>query len=221
MSRSEQDQRAPSEWREQLGQGGTVNTKEHFQRRIRSLRSQRDGWQIASFQDDRTLAAEHYRVDKIGWHPALGPRPTDPQAVSARTRTIVLRRDGSRCQICGVGDGEPYPGQPDSTAVMTVGHVLSREYEGRSDLGNLRAECALCNEQLRSDGAKPESAEEVWKAVRKLSTASVMRLQQWLIAGHRTRDALDEAYDRLRKLAPADRDDLQQRIARMTRPKQQ
>lgn len=204
------------ELREQLGQDGAANTNEHFQRRIRALRSHRDGWQIASYQDDRTLEAEHYRIDKIGWHPGLGPRPADLQAVSARTRTTVLRRDGSRCQVCGVGDGEPYPDQPDRMAVMTVGHVLSRDFKGTSDLGNLRAECALCNEQLRSDAAKPESPEEVWKAVRKLPTASVVRLQQWLVAGHRTRDALDETYDRVRKLAPADRDALRERIERMT-----
>ena len=203
------------ELRKALGGDGAANSNEHFQRRLRSLRSQRDGWLIASLQDDRNLPAEHYRIDKIGWHPGLGPRPKDVQVVSAKTRGHVLRRDGSRCQVCGVGDGEPYPEDPNRLAVMTVGHLISQNFGGSNDLANLRAECALCNEQMRSEGGKPETYEEVWSVVRKLTTPQVKRLDGWLAQGYRSRDKLDETYDRVRKLSPGDRERMAAQIAVM------
>ena len=203
------------ELREAVGGDGEANSNEHFQRRLRALRSKRDGWQIASFQDDRTLPAEHYRIDQIGWHPGLGPRPKNIQVVSAKTRGLVLRRDGSRCQVCGVGDNEPYPEDSSRLAVMTVGHLISQDFGGSNDLSNLRTEYALCNEQMRSEGGKPESFEEVWSAVRKLTTPQVKRLDGWLAQGYRSRDTLDETYDRVRKLSPGDLERMATQIAAM------
>lgn len=204
------------ELREQLAPNPeTPNTNEHLQRRLRSLRGERDGWVIASKKDDRSLPPEHYRIDKIGWHPGLGDRPPNRQVVSAKTRALVLTRDGSRCQVCGVGDGEPYPENPDRKAVMTVGHIVSQHFGGGNDRGNLRTECALCNEQMRSEGTQPESFEEVWSAVRSLSTPSLRRLNEWLAQGKRTRDALDETYDRIRKLRPDDTARVKQDLANL------
>lgn len=202
------------ELREALGSGGEANTAEHFQRRIRSLRRASDGWQIASYQDDRSLPSEHYRVDKIGWHPALGPRPKNTQSVSAKTRAIVLDRDGRRCVICGVGAGEPYPesGKP---AVMTIGHIVPQERGGGGDIDNLQVECAHCNETKRAEGAGIERFDIVWPSVKGLSTAQARRLAEWIAQGRRTRDKLDDVYDRVRRLPAPERALVQQQLLQL------
>lgn len=188
-----------------LGEDGNPNSKEHMQRRLRQLR--KDGWDIPSPKYARDLGAENYRIDAVGWHPGLGSdRPRNLSAVSAKTRFVVLKRDGSRCQICGVGDGEPYPGEPDSHAVMTVGHLVSDDFGGKGDLGNLRAECARCNEPIRSEGGIPESPEVVVYAARSLRRDQIGRLASWVRMGARSRDILDETFDRYRKLAPGDKE---------------
>ncbi|CAM3165229.1 hypothetical protein DFJ75_3065 [Williamsia muralis] len=196
-----------------LGTQGERNKAEHFQRRIRELRSARDGWKITSWKDDRTLQQEHYRLDVVGWHPGLGPRPKNANNISKKLRSAILERDGSRCQLCGIGDGEPYPGDPDQVAAMTIGHVIPGDREGLAEPGNLRVECRWCNEPKRSEGIDPPSAEEMWSIVRPLKTAELRRLNSWLVKGHRTRDRVDEVYDRIRKLAPEEKEKLEARIA--------
>ena len=187
-----------------LGEREKPNADEHFQRRLRQLR--KDGWDIPSTKYDASLKAGQYRVDKIGWHPAIGERPKRVSFVSATDRAAVFKRDGSRCQVCGVGAGEPYPGEPDTKAVMTVGHVLSQNFGGVGKIANLRTECSRCNEPIRSEGGKPESSEEVVTAARGLRTADRRRLYQWITAGHRIWEPIDEVYDRFRRLTPGDRE---------------
>ena len=126
------------------------NDREHFQRRIRELRSVRDGWVFPSVKHDRNVESGNYRLDKIGWHPALGKRPPNPTAVSAKVKREVLERDNYRCFHCGVIAGEPYPHDPEKLAVMTVGHVVPAEFGGPGTASNLRAECAHCNEAFGS-----------------------------------------------------------------------
>jgi hypothetical protein len=181
------------------------NEKEHLQRRLRQLRDH-DGWLIPSKKYDRTLPVGHYRLDKVGWHPALGDRPRRPSAVSAKTRRLVLIRDGSRCVICGVGAGEPNPGRPDTVAAMTVGHVSPGSYGGSGDLSNFRTECAECNEAIRSGTGLPESFDVALESVQSLKMAELTRLYDWLVAGHRTRDRLDQIYDRIRMMSPGNKD---------------
>lgn len=202
------------ELREAIERDGEANTAEHFQRRIRALRSNRDGWRIASYQDDRRLPAEHYRIDKIGWHPGIGPRPKNVQAVSAKTRSLVLDRDGRRCVICGVGANEPYP-ETGSLAVMTIGHIVPQDRGGGNDIANLQVECAHCNETKRAEGAGPEAFDIVWPSVKRLPTAQAKRLSEWLAQGRRTRDRLDEVYDRVRMLPPDGRSRVEERLRKL------
>lgn len=202
------------ELREAIGRGGVANTAEHFQRRIRALRKSRDGWEIASFQDDRSLPTGHYRIDKVGWHPALGPRPKDKQGVSAKTRAFVLDRDGRRCVICGVGAGEPYP-ESSKIATMTIGHIVPQERGGSGDIDNLQAECAHCNESKRAEGLPPEGLDIVWPSVKSLSTPQARRLAEWLAQGRRTRDKLDDVYDRVRMLPPTERELVESRLRQL------
>lgn len=187
------------------------NDREHFQRRIRQLRSVRDGWIYPSVKHDRTIESGNYRLERVGWNPALGKRPKDPTKVSAKNRLLVLERDHYRCFHCGVISGEPYPEQPEDDARMTVGHVLPAEFGGSGEPSNLRAECALCNEASRSDTRTPETYESVNVTVNNLNTRDRQRLAEWIEAGRRGRDRVDEAYDKARLLSPGDR----MRLAKM------
>lgn len=178
---------------------------EHAQRRIRALRSPRDGWIIASYQDDSSLPDETYRVDKIGWHPALGPRPKNAQVVSAKTRRHVLERDYSRCRICGVAQGEPYPSEEGSCAVMTVGHIRPQHLGGTNDMDNLQTECARCNEAARADIRSTETHDVVWQSGKSLPLGDKNTLFAWVESGIRTRSKLDEVFDRYRSMSEAER----------------
>lgn len=180
------------------------NDREHFQRRIRALRGPRDKWLIPSTKHDRNVDSGHYRLDAIGWHPSLGKRAPDNSRVSTKVRREVLARDHERCFHCGVISNQPYPDYPDRTATMTVGHVVPAEFGGLPIASNLRAECALCNESVRSATAPPESPQVVQVAANNLNQRDRARLLQWVLAGQRGRDKVDEAYDRFRHLAPGD-----------------
>jgi hypothetical protein len=134
----------------------------------------------------------------------LGDRAKNHQRPSKATRTKVLLRDGSRCQICGVADGEPYPDDPSRLAVMTVGHILAQDRGGSNEESNLRAEYAFCNEPLRAEGRNPDSLDELTSVLRTLKKDDRRRLNEWLTLGHRTRSSIDDLYDRARRL-PTDR----------------
>ncbi|WP_049748306.1 HNH endonuclease [Mycolicibacterium goodii] len=88
--------------------------------------------------------------------------------------------------------------------ILTVGHVLSNEYGGSTDIRNLRTECSDCNEPIRSESRKPESPEEIATAARKLGKADRVRLATWVQAGHHIRDSAQEVFDRYRQLSPGD-----------------
>ena len=191
------------ELRAALGDGLSKNDAEHLNRRLRALR--KGGWEVPSGKHDPRVGASGYRLDKIGWHPALGPRPKDPSKVSNSDRVKVLKRDGSRCVICGVGDGEPYPSQPSRKATMTVGHRIAGHFKGTGSLDNLQTECALCNESIRAGAGIPETIEEVRYALQGLKKSEKSMLLEWLMSGRRSRSKLDEVYDRARKLSHNDR----------------
>lgn len=179
------------------------NDDEHLQRRLRELRG-RDGWTIPSHKYVDLVPNGSYRVDVIGWHPGLGTKRPAKSTVSTATRRLVFERDGSRCQVCGVGRAEPYPHDPARLAVMTIGHVVASSHRGGSDPSNLRTECSMCNETARANTTRPISIDEFEEKLRALPTTQADTLHRWIALGHRTRDKLDRAYDSYRDLAPGD-----------------
>lgn len=189
-----------------------ANSDEHLNRRLRQLRS-RDGWVIPSNKDDGRIPVGVYRVDEVGWHPGLGLDRAKNTAVSQAVRRRVFERDGSRCKVCGVGSGEEYPGEPGSVAVMTVGHITANEHRGSSsDLNNLQTECKRCNEPVRQEIRVPKTLREVLPDVRNLKREEKARLLSWMRANQRTRDKLDMAYDDVRRLSPAERAELEEKL---------
>ncbi len=198
--------------REALGSEVVPNEQERLNRRFRELR--KDDWEVPSNKDDRTLPSATYRLDAKGWHPALGARPPR-NVVSERTRRQVLDRDGWRCVVCGIGGNEPYP-DGFGTAYLTAGHIRPRAAQGdSSDLNNLRAECKRCNEPVRNEMRVPETVAEILPSVRNLNKPELQRLSDWLDLGHRTRDRLDDLYDRARMMGFDDREDLKARVRRL------
>jgi hypothetical protein len=199
------------ELRAALGDDVVPNNDEHLNRRLRELR-QRDGWVLPSNKDDGNLPVGTYRVDVVGWHPGLGTPRAPKNAISQAVRRRVFERDGSRCVVCGVGNGEEYPGEPGSKGVLTVGHIVANDHGGSSDMNNLRAECKRCNEPVRQEIRSPETLQQVLPDVRGMKREEKQRLLSWLRAGQRTRDKLDAVYDRARKLTPEERADLEAKL---------
>ncbi|WP_090774197.1 HNH endonuclease signature motif containing protein [Nonomuraea maritima] len=190
--------------RQALGEDAP-NNAEHLNRRLRNLRP--DGWDVPTNKDDRTLPVGTYRLDAKGWHPALGPRPKR-DAVSAGQRRRVFDRDDRRCVVCGVGNGEPYPGEPNSRAALTVGHRIPRELGGSTELDNLQTECKRCNEPVRQELGLPETLAELLPDVRRLRTQELRTLLSWLQAKHRIRNRVDTVYDRARQLSATEHEQL-------------
>lgn len=199
------------EARSVLGEFDVPNADEHFQRRLRELRS-RDGWVIPSRKYDPSLQPEQYRVDRVGWHPGCGKVRPRKTSVSKAIKRVVFDRDGWMCRVGGARSGEPRFDDPDKTVALTIGHVLSNDYGGSADIQNLRTECSYCNEPVRSEGGRPESPEEIETAIRALKVADRLKLAQWIEAGRYIRTAAEEVYDRYRQLAPGEQDSVKQSI---------
>lgn len=87
---------------------------------------------------------------------------------------------------------------------------------GGSDAeSNLQSECKRCNESVRQEIGNPETLTELLPDVRRLRTVELTRLAEWLQQGHRTRDRLDQVYDRVRTLSRVERDELQSIVLSM------
>jgi 5-methylcytosine-specific restriction endonuclease McrA len=175
---------------------------EQLNRRLRQLR--KDGWIIYSYKDDGTLAPQEYRLANKGLRIWSGERKRR-NAVSSKTRRIVLDRDGNRCVVCGVGARECYPDEPEVVARMTMGHRIPGERLGEASIDNLRTECSRCNEPVRDLMPDPERFDEVISAVRVLNKGDKLVLREWIVAGQRSRLPVDVVYDRIRQLSPAER----------------
>lgn len=191
--------------REVLGDAyGKPNAKEHLNRRLRELRP--DGWVVFSYRDDRSLPLDGYRLRRIGWHPGLGTDRPPAVRVSGRLRRQVLDRDGRRCVVCGIGPAEPYPGEPESLARLTVGHRVPVGRARRAvSADELQTECQRCNEPVRDEAPDPQTVAEVLAQVRGLSRRDRDMLLEWLSQGRRLRTRLDEVHDRVRALTPRER----------------
>lgn len=197
-----------------IGQDDLPDAAEHVNRRFRRLRQ--DGWKVPTHKDDESLPVGTYRLDAVGWHPGLPEERPHAENISQALARRVMERDGRRCVVCGVGSGEPYPGEPGTHAVLTVGHRKSRQSLGSSkDPNNLQAECKHCNETVREELRDPETLDDLIRDVRRLKSAERQRLLQWMESGYRTRDLLDEVHDRARVLSQGEREELVKRLQKM------
>lgn len=98
------------------------------------------------------------------------------------------------CQVCGVGAGEPYTDEPKLRAQLQIGHHKPLETGRTNDPENLRAECARCNESIRSKTGTPDSLEHVWVKIRELKASDKERLRRWIENGCARPDAAERLW---------------------------
>src|SRR5207253_4853299 len=99
--------------------------------------------------------------------------------------------DRNRSVNCAIGAREPYPDQPERVARLTLGHFVTDTLHGPNDPANLRTECSRCNEPVKEEARRSESAAELWPKIRSLTRADKTRLFAWIEKGYRQRDAID------------------------------
>lgn len=191
--------------------GSDLDTdSQHFDRRLRSLREV--GWIIPSGRNvGLGLRNDEYRLDAKGakWWITDERKTVKRFSPSPAERRQVFDRDGYRCTICGVGQGETYPGEQGSRARLTIGHRVPQErlrrYGRRDSIDNWRTECARCNEPVRDAAPDPHTFEETLPLVNSLNREQKTRLFHWLERGERVRDDLDRVHDQVRMLSMEDR----------------
>lgn len=183
---------------------------QHFDRRLRTLREV--GWAIPSGKDSgQGLRNDEYRLDGRGakWWLKEERQRVRRFAPSPAVRRRVFDRDGHRCTLCAAGAGEPYPGEPGTSARLTIGHRVPqerlRQYGQRDNLDNWRTECARCNEPVRDSAPDPRRYEEVIPLVRQLTRQDKAVMYGWLQRGERVRSELDRVYDEVRMLSTDER----------------
>lgn len=189
--------------REALGEEDTPEQAEHLNRRLRNLKTQ--GWNFRSYKDQYGQAMDEYVLEEKGNKLWLGERTKRP-TISAALKRQVYERDHNRCVICGAGAGEPYPGEPGTAARLTAGHRTAEARQGEVSLDNLQTECARCNEPARDTPPHPEVLGEVMAVVKQLGAAEKAALLAWLASGYRHRSKVDFAFDRTRKLATSEKE---------------
>lgn len=200
--------------REALGEEDTPEQAEHLNRRLRNLRKQ--GWRFTSYKDQYGQAVDTYVLQEKGNKLWLGEQTKRPN-ISTALKRQVYERDHNRCVICGVGAGEPYPGEPGTAARLTAGHRTAEARHGEASLDNLQTECARCNEPARDTPPNPEVVGEVMAAVKQLGAADKASLLAWLESGYRHRSKLDFAFDRTRKLAASEREQVMEFLRAATK----
>lgn len=197
--------------RRMVGSAAAANTDEHFNRRFRELRKYR--WIVHSSRDAGDLEQDEYRLKQVGAPIWLGKSKHGTRRVSEKTRREVFDRDGHRCLLCGIGAGEIYPDQPHRRARLTLGHFVAGSLRGAANAANLRTECARCNEPVKEEAQRSESAAEIWPKIRGRSRADKSRLLTWISNGYRERDAVDRLFDQVRALPALQRDEIKARLA--------
>lgn len=195
------------EIREGLGRDGVPDNAEHLNRRLRNLRKQ--GWVFPSYKDQAGQDIESYVLKVKGNKLWLGEQ-TKHAAISDAIKRQLFERDHSRCVLCGVGAGEPYPGEPGTAAKLTAGHRTAGARSDDVSLDNLRTECSRCNEPSGDTPPNPEVLAEVMASVKRLGAADKATLLAWLDSGHRQRNRVDMAYDRIKGLAQSEQEQMVQ-----------
>lgn len=118
-------------------------------RRVRELRDEY-GWEISSSNDRDHLKPGQYILESLTQREAI------TRGISPNMRIRILSRDGSTCQMCGVGAGEPSANDPKKRVRLQVDHIVPVSHGGDNSEGNFRTCCSDCNEG-RSNLYVPES----------------------------------------------------------------
>lgn len=161
---------------------------EQIDRRMRDLRA--EGWHIATYREDRSLAVDELRLVTLGgqvWEPDYRTRQV---SVSDADRSRALQADGYACRTCGVGAGEPYPDDRLRSAKLSVertNHAEGGVY--------LRARCDRCM-GVRSGQDVAAEATALALAVAQLPTTKLHDFAHWVAIGEREHGPSEVAWSR-------------------------
>ena len=173
----------------EVGEGG-VFTKaqlrsafpsiEQIDRRMRDLRA--EGWVIATYREDRSLAVDELRLKTIGgrvWE--RGYKSRTDGAISDTERRKTLAADRTRdCRICGAAAGEAYPDDPSRSARLTVQRTTG---PSGSEM-RTRTVCDRCRAG-ESAGLEPEQEDALIAQIASLPEDAGVRLRSWMTVGRR------------------------------------
>ncbi|GAB4584301.1 HNH endonuclease [Nocardia sp. IFM 10818] len=189
---------------------GNIFTKEQLReafpgvsqvdRRVRDLRKY--GWVILANTEDAHLLADEQRFVETGvhvWDKEARRKADQAMTVPATDRQAVFERDGYMCTVCGIGGGEPYVDDSNSTAVLAVARRRTL-LPGGGDEIMLVTECKRCHTGARD---KTTNASDVLAEIQSLDASDRRRLARWIDRGRRGSTPLDRAWNGYRRL-PAD-----------------
>ncbi|MGZ9829490.1 hypothetical protein ACXYTP_21475 [Tsukamurella ocularis] len=198
-----------------IGDEGVPNDDAELARRLRELREV--GWRIDSYKDRADLKPAEYIVVTKGAKVWLGGS-LKPQKPSNKLRREVLDRDG-RCVKCGALANEPYPGEPDTRARLTIGHRIAGNRLTRDiSADEVEAQCARCNETAGDRHTDPENLGEVLPEVGNLGRKDAATLLDWLEHDRRLQSTLDRLHARVRRLSPSERAVVVEKLPEKSQP---
>lgn len=178
---------------------------EQVDRRMRDLRPA--GWVIRTNLDMPILRPEQLYLEKIGapvWerkHRGAGLRQ-----ISAKTRRDVYARDRYMCRRCGIGAAEAYPGEPDSTARLTLGCVRTLAADEAAQAEALVTECARCSDSAGSAPGDRITVSEFKVQVRALPDGQQQELLEWMADDFRPLRPAERVWSMYRQLPAELRD---------------
>lgn len=187
----------------EVGAGGTFTKQqlrdsfpnvEQIDRRMRDLRP--EGWVIATYREDRSLAADELRLVEEGgavWEDSY--RSRQQAAVSDKQRRAVFAADNYSCVYCGISGGEPYPDDSLRTAKLTLARIGPRD----DGVAMLATCCDRCHAGTSEPGAEASLVEEIGA----LSPEQRDQLAEWVRQGSRSSLPELDLWARYRRL-PAD-----------------
>lgn len=183
----------------EVGPGGTFTKAqlreafpkiEQIDRRMRDLRP--DGWVIATYREDRTLASDELRLVMIGapvWDKGYRSPATD--TIGDKARRTVLAAHNYTCAYCGIGPGEKYADDPLRTARLSISRLGS---------GAARSLVPLCDRCLAGGGADAPRVDQIIDAIQSLSGGERTKLDGWISHGERTQSPAEVVWATWRRL---------------------
>jgi hypothetical protein len=196
----------------EVGEGGKFTKSElraafpdyeQIDRRVRDLRP--EGWEIATYREDRSLLQDELRLVAIGgavWESNYRSKAT--MAISDRRRREVFLADGYSCVYCGVTAGEEYADDPLKTARLLVGRI--RSTAGAAP--ELVTTCARCHSAL----ANGEVDADAIAAMKALNGCERDEFRSWVRIGTRPRSKLERLWGRYKTLPEESRSEIETQL---------
>lgn len=171
---------------------------EQVDRRMRDLR--KEGWVIATYREDRSLAPDELRLVTVGgpvWED--GYRSRAESALTDKQRQAVFAADGFACVLCGIAAGDVYPDDALQRAKLTVARLRT---DGAA--AGLRTVCSRCHAADKN----PEPDPTILDDIAQLPPDERADLTRWIHAGRRATSRAEVVWHRYRRLGNSQRADV-------------